>query len=176
VFEIKTYNNASISLCEYDSEYPVVARKLSEWICAHNKHLHVEHIGSTAVPGCSGKGYIDLLVMYAQGGLEVAKATLAKLGFQVQSGSDPFPEDRPMRVGSVEYNGNRYMIHAHVVEKSSEEAAEMIEFRNLLQGDDTLRLAYESEKRRIIESGISDRVEYAERKGKFIQTLLAIQP
>jgi GrpB-like predicted nucleotidyltransferase (UPF0157 family) len=45
----------------------------------------VEHVGSTAVPGCAGKGAIDLLVPYREGELEPVKEILEQLGFQRQS-------------------------------------------------------------------------------------------
>ena len=34
--------------------------------------LHVEQIGSTTVPGCEGKGIVDLAVLYLHGGLDQA--------------------------------------------------------------------------------------------------------
>jgi len=44
--------------------------------------ITVEHVGSTAVSGCAGKGVIDLLIPYRKGGLEPDKETLKELGFQ----------------------------------------------------------------------------------------------
>jgi GrpB-like predicted nucleotidyltransferase (UPF0157 family) len=35
--------------------------------------LTVEHVGSTSVPGCSGKGVIDLMVVYPPGLLKDTK-------------------------------------------------------------------------------------------------------
>jgi len=62
----------------------------------------VEHIGSTAVPGCAGKGVVDLMVLYEPGRLPEVRKGLDALGFQRQTGRDPFPEERPMRVGSID--------------------------------------------------------------------------
>ena len=46
----------------------------------HSGGLRVEHIGSTSVPGCAGKGIIDLMVLYPVGGLEHARQVLDSLG------------------------------------------------------------------------------------------------
>lgn len=39
----------------------------------------------SAVPGCAGKGVIDLLIPYGEGDLEPVKNTLQEPGFQRQS-------------------------------------------------------------------------------------------
>jgi GrpB-like predicted nucleotidyltransferase (UPF0157 family) len=46
-------------------------------------------VGSTSVPGCAGKGVIDLMVVYPPGHLDDTKAVLADLGFQRQLSSFP---------------------------------------------------------------------------------------
>src|SRR5262249_19887567 len=79
----------------------------------------VEHVGSTSVPGCAGKGVIDLMLVYPPGQLAAARDLLDALGFQKQTGRDPFPEDRPMRVGSLVQDGTAFNLHVHVVAASS---------------------------------------------------------
>lgn len=157
----------------YDPEAPIVAQALMRVILTLDARLQPEHIGSSSAPGCGGKGYIDLLIIYPDGLLEVAKHVLAELGFQRQSSRDPFPEDRPMRVGSIEHQGNLYPIHAHVVAASSSEVDELLWFRERLRSDPTLQRAYEREKRRILQEGVLDGVDYAEKKGDFVQRVLA---
>src|SRR4030042_2878980 len=94
----------------YDPLAPEAAREVIRLIVARDSSLTVEHVGSTAVPGCDGKGVLDLLVMYEPGGLERAKAALADLGFQKQTGRDPWPEERPMRVGSRAVAGGEFSL------------------------------------------------------------------
>jgi GrpB-like predicted nucleotidyltransferase (UPF0157 family) len=134
--------------------------------------LTVEHVGSSAVPGCDGKGTLDLLVMYGPGALERAKRVLADLGFQKQTGRDPFPEQRPMRVGSLEFEGKRYPVHAHVVARDSADAAGMLRFRDRLPADPALRAAYTARKRQIIRNGVADSIGYSIVKGGFVQEVL----
>lgn len=87
------------------------AAELIEWA---NRRASVRHVGSTAPPGSAGKGIVDLLVTYPAGGLEEAKHGLAALGFQPPLSRDPFPEDRPMRIGTLAHGERLWRIHAHL--------------------------------------------------------------
>lgn len=132
----------------------------------------VEHIGSTAVPGCAGKGVIDLLIPYREGELEPVKDTLQELGFQRQSTRNPFPEDRPMRVGSIRYDGDTFRLHVHVVPASSGEPDELRAFRDRLRADPEILEAYVRRKREIIEGGTTDSIDYSMIKSAFVQEAL----
>ena len=122
---IEPYLDAPASYHEYDPDVPTVARLLNATVMAVGAGLAIEHIGSTAVPGCAGKGVIDLMVLYPSGDLALAKRTLDELGFQRQGTRDPFPEDRPMRIGTVAHNGKRFRVHVHVIAVDAAESAEL---------------------------------------------------
>jgi GrpB-like predicted nucleotidyltransferase (UPF0157 family) len=169
---IGTYLPSAVEYLPYDSQSGRVADALAAFIVGANPRLHLEHIGSTAVSFCWGKGIIDLLVAYSAGYLGSARNTLDRLGFQKQAGLDPFPESRPMRVGSVEYFGRTYRIHAHVIERESDEARALVRFRDLLRDNIFLRRAYEAEKRAILARGIIEGTEYSKAKGEFIRRAL----
>src|SRR5690349_18287190 len=47
-----------------DPRAPAVAEAVAGLIRARRPSLVVEHVGSTAIPGCRGKGVIDLAVLY----------------------------------------------------------------------------------------------------------------
>jgi GrpB-like predicted nucleotidyltransferase (UPF0157 family) len=138
----------------------------------HLPHVIVEHVGSTAVPGCAGKGVIDLLIPYGEGELEPVRVTLQDLGFQRQSTRDPFPEDRPMRVGSIKFDGDTFSLHVHVVRASSDEPDELRAFRDRLRADREMLEAYVWRKREIIEGGTTDGIDYSILKGAFVQEAL----
>jgi len=165
---IDRYTDAPASYHEYDPDAPAIARLLADATTAAEPELVVEHIGSTAVPGCAGKGVVDLMILYPPGHLARAKNALDQLGFQRQSTRDPFPEERPMRVGVVAHAGKRFRIHAHVLAADAAEAAELRAFRDRLRGDAEYRVAYEACKRSILAAGVTDSVAYAEAKGEFI--------
>jgi GrpB-like predicted nucleotidyltransferase (UPF0157 family) len=170
--EIQEYSLQHPSYKDYDPQAPLVAAALSEAITSIDDRLRVEHVGSSSVPGCGGKGYIDLVVIYRDGELDVAKRALAALGFQHQRGRDPWPESRPMRVGVVVHEGQSYPIHAHVVAGSSNEVAELLRFREALRSNAHLARAYEAEKRRVLSEGVLDGVDYAERKSSFVKAVI----
>jgi GrpB-like predicted nucleotidyltransferase (UPF0157 family) len=77
---IEPYTSRPAEYCDYDPQAPLVANVLIALIQANAPNVRVEHVGSSAVPGCGGKGYIDLLVQYPDGELDVAKRALAELG------------------------------------------------------------------------------------------------
>jgi GrpB-like predicted nucleotidyltransferase (UPF0157 family) len=163
------YEDAPAQCHEYDPRSPEVAAGLIEAILERAPSLRVEHVGSTAVPECDGKGIIDLLVMYPNGGLDAARNVLADLGYQRQAHGNPFPEDRPMRTGGVLYRGTRYRVHAHVVWERSPEAANLIAFRDRLRADSRLLADYVARKRSIIGSGITQGGDYSNAKSTFIR-------
>jgi GrpB-like predicted nucleotidyltransferase (UPF0157 family) len=146
-----------------------VARQVAALIETALPAARVEHIGSTAVPGCSGKGIVDLLLLYPPGGLAAARDALAALGFQPQPGPDPWPEERPMRVGSVRHEGDRFALHVHVVALGSAEAGWDLGFRDRLRSDPALAAAYVARKREIVAEGVTDGNAYAHAKGPFIE-------
>jgi GrpB-like predicted nucleotidyltransferase (UPF0157 family) len=171
---IGAYMPSRVEYLPHDFASPRVANWIADIILNCTDNLQVEHIGSTAVPGCWGKGIIDLMVNYARGDLDTARSALEHLGFQRQGGAEPFPESRPMRVGSVEYLGRTYRIHVHVIEAGSNEARELMRFRDLLREKPNLRRAYEAEKRAILARGVTNGSEYSNAKGAFIQRALAV--
>ena len=126
-------------------------------------------------PVARAKAVIDLMVAYRPGDLEAAKQVLDGLGFQHQSGDDPFPEDRPMRVGTLENEGALFRIHAHVIAQDSTEVGELIGFRDRLRSDPDLVDRYVARKRAIIDGGTSDPLEYARIKGTFVGRELGMQ-
>jgi GrpB-like predicted nucleotidyltransferase (UPF0157 family) len=170
---IGMYRSSVVEYLPCDPESRRVAKWIAVTLVQADDRLCVEHIGSTAVPGCWGKGIIDLLVTYRPGCLEAARDVLDGIGFQRQSGAEAFPESRPMRVGSVAYFGRTYRLHAHVIAGGATEARDLLMFRDLLRRSIDLRRAYEAEKRAILARGIVIGTEYSNAKGEFIRRALA---
>lgn len=159
----------------YDSQAPAVAAHLIARILPTlPPGSTVEHVGSTSVPGCAGKGVIDLLLIYPPGGLAAAKDALAALGFGPQPGPDPWPEERPMRVGSIEYGGPRYRLHMHVLAADNTDIALFRRFREALRADPALVAGYVAAKQAVLAAGVQDSGHYAQRKSGFIETALDI--
>ncbi len=149
-----------------------VARRVADLIESHLPDVRVEHVGSTAVLGCAGKGIVDLMVLYPPGRLPEVKDVLKALGFQQQTGRNPFPEERPLRLGSIEHDGARFRLHAHVIPVDSPEVLELRTFRDRLRGEPLLLEQYVALKRKIIAEGVTDSLDYSIRKGDFIAGIL----
>ncbi|MBW3631441.1 MAG: GrpB family protein, partial [Chloroflexi bacterium] len=96
---------------------------------------------------------------------------LFALGFGRQRNRDPFPETRPMRTGVMDYEGETFLLHVHVVPDSAPDMTELLNFRDRLRTDPNLVAEYVAAKRQILQAGVLDGVDYAEKKGTFITAL-----
>jgi GrpB-like predicted nucleotidyltransferase (UPF0157 family) len=170
---IGPYERKPAECREYDPRAAVVARIVAAAIEAGLAGVVVEHVGSTSAPGCAGKGVVDLMVLYPDGQLAAARDVLDQLGFQRQVSPDPWPEDRPMRTGSIVYDGSRFLLHAHVIAATSPEVNVLRSFRDRLRADPELVAAYVARKKGIIADGCTDSGEYSIRKGSFVEHSLA---
>lgn len=169
---ILPYANSGAGYVDYDPVAIDVARTVGALIEKVAPWARVEHIGSTAIPGCAGKGIVDIMVMYPPDRLEATRAAIDALGFQPQKTGHIFPDERPMRVGAMNHNGRRYRLHAHVIAAASPEVESLRRFRDLLRADSALRDAYQDKKRAIVHSGVREPRAYTQAKGEFITSVI----
>ena len=174
VCPIGRYHHRPATLEAPDPRAAQVAEYVRGLIRAALPEVEVEHVGSTAVPALPGKGIVDLLLTYPEGMLVPARGLLDTLGFQRQEFGDPFPEDRPMRVGSVDLDGRSYKVHVHVICATSEEAILLRRFRDRLCSDPGLAEAYARRKRELIDAGVAGSPDYALEKTGFIRAALGM--
>jgi GrpB-like predicted nucleotidyltransferase (UPF0157 family) len=167
--KVGRYVTSEVVIRQNDAVTAKVAASIARAIRSADGRLVVEHVGSTAVPGCAGKGTVDVVVGYPAGCLAVAKSLLRTLGFQAQAGRDPFPESRPMRVGSVRSGGRSYNVHVHVLKIGGKEMLRMMAFRDRLCADAGLRRKYVGVKRALVAAGTVDSVDYAHAKASFFK-------
>ena len=169
---ILPYSGSRTAYVEYDATAVNVAARVGALIAAAAPWTVVEHIGSTAIPGCAGKGIVDLMALYPAGRLEATREVIDRLGFQRQKTGHIFPEERPMRVGAIEQSGKRYRLHVHLIEAQSPEKETLRRFRDLLREDAALRDAYQAKKRAILQSGVREPKEYTYAKREFITSVI----
>jgi mannose-6-phosphate isomerase-like protein (cupin superfamily) len=84
----------------------------------------------------------------------------------------PFPEERPMRLGSTDYDGTRFRLHVHIISADSPEVLELRTFRDRLRDDPALLDQYVALKRKLISEGVTDSLDYCIRKSEFIAGVL----
>ena len=87
---IGPYKSQPAACNDPDPRTVEVARQMSVLIQTQMPADVVEHVGSTSVPGCAGKGIIDLMLLYPERQLVEARNCLDALGFQCQAGRDPW--------------------------------------------------------------------------------------
>lgn len=167
---IETYPDQPAECVAWDRRALEVAASVAALIVARAPASVVEHVGSTSVPGCAGKGVVDLMLLYPPGGLEGAKRALAELGFQSQRSRDPWPESRPMRIGVMRWRDSLYRLHVHVIAADAAEADELRAFRDRLRADPALVARYVARKRAVLAEGITDPVDYSAAKATFFTT------
>lgn len=151
---------------------PQAAARVIDFVTARLPKTIIEHVGSSAIPGCDGKGYLDFTIPYRDAAhLASINAALFALGFGRQRNRDPFPETRPMSTGTLDYEGDIFLLHVHIVPASSPDLAELLDFRDRLRADPFLVSQYIAAKRALLAAGIHDSVDYARAKGHFVANL-----
>jgi GrpB-like predicted nucleotidyltransferase (UPF0157 family) len=166
---ILPYEKQPAVVREHDPRAFEVAARLIQRIQAACLGTVVEHVGSTAVAGLPGKGIIDLMIVAEPQQIPQITEDLLRIGFQRQTGPEPFPPTRPMLQGAVSDNGQRYRIHLHVIPTNLDDAAELREFRDALRADPAMCAAYTARKRAIVAAGTTDSLQYTHAKAGWIE-------
>ncbi|WP_432492922.1 GrpB family protein [Kineococcus gypseus] len=128
---------------------------------------HVEHVGSTAVPGLAAKPVIDICLgvqdlLHADAMAE----EMSRLGYDYP-GDVGIPGER---VFGREPGWRTHLVHVVVVDGPRWQA--YLRFRDVLRADPLLRDEYESLKKALAASHAADRYTYTQRKTGFIQRVL----
>lgn len=162
-----------VELRPYDPRAATVAQDVGRRISQRlGPAVTVEHVGSTAIPGCDGKGVVDIMVVCPRGTVSTHAASLLELGLQRQSGGHQHGEDRPMREGAVHLDNTWFRLHVHVVEDGSDPVRAFRVFRDQLRADPELLRRYVEHKRQLVEGGVKERAAYSGAKAQFIQDVL----
>ncbi len=163
------YDDPTAIVRPWDARAPAVADRLIALISMVFPEGTAEHIGSTAIPGCDGKGVVDLMLLYRPGRIAIARDAVDRLGFQRHEAPGAHPEDRPVRIGTIDHEGETFRVHVHIIAEDALEVARQRHFRDTLRADPALVAAYIADKRRIATSGeAGDGGAYADAKGEFI--------
>jgi len=119
---------------EYDDNYPKIFQKEKEILGKLLPNAHIEHVGSTAVPGLGGKGIIDIAV-------GVDKLTTALEGYEYRETAST----KTRKFFRKDISDQR--IHIHLVIYKEKDWKEMLDFRDSLLDDPKKREEYAKLKR-----------------------------
>jgi GrpB-like predicted nucleotidyltransferase (UPF0157 family) len=162
-------HDASITLREYDPEWPVLFSREELRIrkALHPPGIQLEHVGSTSVPGLAAKPIIDILLVIA--------------GSADESSYDPAleAEGYVLRIREPDWYQHRLLkgpdtnINLHVFSSGSAEVDRMLTFRDLLRTSPEARELYEKTKRELAGRSWKYVQNYADAKSEIIRAILA---
>lgn len=153
----------------WPERFAVERARLGPALGAHA--LAIEHVGSTAVPGLSGKPVLDVGVAVGDArAAEACRAPLEALGWTHRGphGDDP---TRRYYVRDAADGRRVAQLHLHVMPSPAWDA--LLAFRDALRADPALAAAYAAEKRRVADAVRWDKAAYSQAKGPFIAGVLA---
>jgi GrpB-like predicted nucleotidyltransferase (UPF0157 family) len=164
----RALNDVSIRLVAYDvlwpREFEAEAERLAR--ACDGLPLRLEHIGSTAVPGLSGKPLIDILAGVPPRAARAPYiAALVQLGYE-HLGAYGVPGRDYFR------RGNPRTHHVHMVSWSSKTWRDHLLFRDYLRAHPHVALEYAALKRELAAAFPDDGRKYAEEKGPFIKSVV----
>ena len=168
---IGPYDEPPVVCRDFDPRVAEIAREVAGLVSRHLPSARAEHVGSTAVPGCGGRGIVDLLIACPEGDLETVALLLGRLGFQ-QGGTALFPPHPPAYRGVLVHNGQAFLLHVHVLPAGTVEVDSIRFLRACLRADTELVRAYVQHKRAIISSGVTEAAEYCRQKAAFLKMVL----
>lgn len=168
---IGPYDEPPLACRDYDPRAGEIARQVATLVSLHLPSLWPEHVGSTAVPGCGGRGIVDLLIAGPEGDAEKVNLLLDRLGFR-QGGEAVFPPCPPAHRGAWIHDGEAFLLHVHVLPAGSVEADSIRFLRACLRADAELSRAYVQHKRAILSSGVTQAAEYCRQKAAFLKMVL----
>ncbi len=160
------------SLESWEPVLQEVAARLIKRGQAIASDIPFEHIGSSAVPGLAGKGFVDLLAAATPARIPSLVAALVASGWQRQREEWAFPATRPMLQACVKLRDRVFHAHLHVLPAGDPEIAELLGFRDALRASPELCGRYIACKRRVLDAGITHGPDYAEAKSEFIKDAL----
>jgi len=171
---IGPYKKPKAAFHPYDYRSQDVATQLKKLIELYMPEATIDHIGSTAIPGCPGKGIVDLMALYPTEHLDAVITLLSAMGFQRQGKEfkNRFPDSRPVMMGTFKYDNTSFLVYVHVVHEDSYEAVRFRIFRDRLRNDSELLSDYITVKKRIISEGVIDTDDYTEMKHSIIRRIL----
>src|SRR5215469_8584515 len=164
-----TPHNAPITLAEYDPDWTILfAREASRIRAAlGNTVIHLEHAGSTSVPGLAAKPIIDIVLAVPDSADEPGYVpALEAAGYVLRVREPDWFEHRL-------FKGPDTAINLHVFTAGAAEVDRMLLFRDRLRADDSDRDAYLQVKCDLAKRTWRHVQHYADSKTAIVQQIMA---
>lgn len=156
----------------YDNIFPILfeAEKM-RMLTQINKAIHIEHIGSTAVPGLGGKGIIDIAILAKKNEMAEISRALQNLGYEFRPSFST--SDRLYFViflPDPKKETRRY--HIHLTHPGSPIWEELIGVRDYLKQHPDAVKEYEEIKKQAVQNHQEGK-EYRKIKDPFLKKILS---
>ena len=164
--------SGAVRLVDYDDAWPRLFEAERERLVAFvrattGRHVYLEHIGSTAVPGLVAKPVLDMLAAPWLGDdLDPLIPAFQAAGY-VYRPLQSTPERHFFR------RGDPRQYHLHLTPLGSQVWRDQLAFRNTLRRDPVVASTYAALKRELAERYPTDREAYIEGKTTFVRGALA---
>jgi GrpB-like predicted nucleotidyltransferase (UPF0157 family) len=157
----------TVNLVEYNPDWPLFyeqEKKLLS-IILKDKHIEIQHVGSTSIPGCTCKPIIDICVSIRN--FEVGFITLLReIGYDYQG-------EYGIKRRHFFTKGNPIVTHhLHICEFNCNAWNSMILFRDYMSKNPELVQHYVNLKKELSQKYSHDRNSYTSAKGIFINRIL----
>jgi GrpB-like predicted nucleotidyltransferase (UPF0157 family)/GNAT superfamily N-acetyltransferase len=168
-----SWASETIALVDADPEWQyhgqrlrdTLDRLLAPWLTTH-----IEHVGTTAVPGLAAKPIIDLQAAVRH--LDDAESIAAALIPDGWHFVAPHRDQRPWRRFFVKVAGERRTAHLHIMTADTPRWHQQIAFRDALRADSSTTADYAALKHALAKRHSDNREAYSAAKESFIQAVL----
>ncbi len=153
---------------DYDEQYPQVFAEVVKAIETVLPSSHIEHVGSTSIPGLGGRNVLDIVVVAEPARHAEMESKLVRIGF-VKS---PFSHFLPMLTKSIRSHDQDYPILLYLLPEEHEIYQGWIAFRKYMQQHLEEIQRYAEVKKRAIAEGKTDPASYQQAKTAYLESLV----
>ena len=164
-------NNDKLEIFAYNKNYPKIFDKKKQELLKILDGVEIHHIGSTAIPGMGGKGFIDILIGlddWNQGEDIINK--LKAHGF-----NHIHPKENERIFVSKEPGSMDYDTHLHIVLKNSKAYKEILFFRDFMKENPMEAKKYFELKLQLLKEAKANRKKYTQLKANYINRICDIE-
>jgi GrpB-like predicted nucleotidyltransferase (UPF0157 family) len=153
---------------DYDERYPQVFAEVVKTIQKVLTLAHIEHVGSTSIPGLGGRKVLDIVVAAEPTRHDEMESKLVQMGC-VKS---PFTHFLPMLTWSLRYHDQDYPVLLYLLPEEHEIYRGWIAFRTYMQQHPEEVQRYAEVKKRAIAEGKTDPARYQQAKAPYLEDLV----
>ena len=149
----------------WDEEFLQVKEELIA--CWGENVLDIQHVGSTAIPTICAKPILDVAVQL-RSILALDAEVLADRGYEYRGAR---AENEKYHLFVLRGEGQISLRHIHCYDQAEREFAQLVGFRDYMNGHPEEALAYQALKTRLAEQYAEDRNAYTKGKEAFIHSI-----